>query len=96
MGLPVACPISLEDCAGNAIDDGFRNGAYDLSRKIPEISRVSVPKESTISVEANMKTSPKSSARLRGIAPLIDQFDGASATNYDPQSNRRRGQPPIS
>ena len=36
-----------------------------------------------------MKTSPKSSARLLGIAPLIDQFDGASATNYDPQSNRR-------
>ena len=35
-----------------------------------------------------MKTSPKSSARLLGIAPL-DQFDGASATNYDPQSNRR-------
>ena len=29
--------MSFKDCAGNAIDDGFRNGAYDLSRKRPEI-----------------------------------------------------------
>ena len=37
VSLPPACPMSLEDRAGNGIDDGFRDGTHDLGRKRPEI-----------------------------------------------------------
>jgi hypothetical protein len=34
---PAACPMSLEDRAGNAINDRFRDGTHDFSRKRPEM-----------------------------------------------------------
>ena len=37
IGVPAACPRSFEDCAGNAVEDAFRNRASDLSRKRSEI-----------------------------------------------------------
>ena len=37
IGFPAASPVSLEDHAGNAIDDRFGNRPRDLSRQRPEI-----------------------------------------------------------
>ena len=43
-----------------------------------------------ISTEANLKTLPQSGALQIGSALLVDHIDRALATNYNPQSNRRR------